>query len=79
MKSGDWPLEPWLVIGQFRQFFREIHQSTNRHAELQWPVTTFREPIFLQDWPPLGQIRLRRAGIQIFLLIWDPGQESGSR
>ena len=53
MKSGDRPLEPRLVIGWVRTFFQEIHQFTNHHAELQWPVITFRVPIFLQDWPPL--------------------------
>ena len=31
-------------------FLWEIDQWINHHAELQWPVTTFRVSIF---WPPL--------------------------
>ena len=38
-----------MVIGRFG-----IHQLTNHHVELQWPVTTFDVPIFLRDGLPLG-------------------------
>ena len=54
MKSGNWPLEPKLVIGWFKKFSgRSTNRTITMQTELQWPVTTFRVPIFLQDWPPL--------------------------
>lgn len=37
-------------------FFRNILQSTNNHAELQWPVTTFRVTKFFERLVPLAFI-----------------------
>ena len=65
-KSGDWSLsmERRLVIGRFGKFSREICQLTNHHAELKWPVTTFRVPIILRDWLPLGATKHLRAAAE---------------